>query len=133
MSGFEEIPNTADWAMRVWAPNLPALFAEAAHGMNSLSGAQSAHAPLVLRTFNANAFDAESLLVAFLSELVYLAEQEHLVFDDFTVDINGSTLKIILSGAPLLSIDKSIKAVTYHNLHILKTEFGFQVEIVFDV
>jgi SHS2 domain-containing protein len=132
-SGFEELSHTADWAMRVWAGSLPALFAEAARGMNALSGIKPAPGPRVSRTFEAQALDEESLLVEFLSELVWAVEQENLVFDSFEVVLKGSKLKVIMSGAPIFSINKSIKAVTYHNLKITKTQPGFQVEIVFDV
>jgi SHS2 domain-containing protein len=132
-SGFEELSHTADWAMRVWARSLPELFAEAARGMNALSGIKSTYGPRVSRTFEAEAQDGENLLVAFLSELVWAVEQEYLVFDSFDVVLKGSKLKVIMSGAPILSINKSIKAVTYHNLQITETETGFQVEIVFDV
>jgi SHS2 domain-containing protein len=38
-----------------------------------------------------------------------------------------------LYGAPILSMDKAIKAVTFHNLQIQKTRRGVEVEIVFDV
>jgi SHS2 domain-containing protein len=38
-----------------------------------------------------------------------------------------------LEGAQLVSIDKEIKAVTYHNIAIKKTPRGLQVRIVFDV
>jgi SHS2 domain-containing protein len=132
-SGFEELPHTADWALRVWAADLPALFAQAVRGMNALSGAQAAPGPRLRRNFAAVAPDLESLLVLFLSELVYAAEQEHLVFDAFEIDLHGFELKASLSGAPILSLNKSIKAVTYHNLQIRHTEAGFEVEIVFDV
>ncbi len=132
-SGFEELLHTADWAMRVWARSLPELFVEAARGMNALSGLKPTSGPRVSRTFEAEAPDGESLIVAFLSELVWAVEQENLVFDAFRVVLEGSKLKVIMSGAPIFSINKSIKAVTYHNLQITKTELGFQVEIVFDV
>ena len=132
-SGFEELPHTADWALRVWARSLPELFVEAAHGMNALSGLKPSPDRHVSRSFKAKAPDLESLLVAFISELVWAVEQENLVFDSFDVVLKGSNLKVIMSGAPILSINKSIKAVTYHNLKITKTERGFQVEIVFDV
>jgi len=130
---FEELPHTADWALRVWAADLPALFVEAARGMNALSGAQPSARPRIRRAFAAEAPDVESLLVLFLSELVYAAEQEHLIFDAFEIDLEGSELKVNMSGAPLLSLNKSIKAVTYHNLQIRSTDSGFEVEIVFDV
>jgi SHS2 domain-containing protein len=132
-SGFEELSHTADWAMRVWARCLPELFVEAARGMNALSGLKPAPGPRISRTFEAEAPDKESLLVEFLSELVWAVEQENLVFDAFRVVLKGSKLKVTMSGAPILSINKSIKAVTYHNLQITKTDLGFQVEIVFDV
>jgi len=32
LSGFEEIRHTADWALRVWAPDLSTLFTQAAQG-----------------------------------------------------------------------------------------------------
>jgi SHS2 domain-containing protein len=132
-SGFEELSHTADWAMRVWTGSLPVLFAEAARGMNALSGAKPAPGPRVSRTFETQAPEMESLLVAFLSELVWTVEQENLVFDEFKVVLKGSKLTVFMSGALILSLNKSIKAVTYHNLQIVKTKAGFQVEIVFDV
>ncbi len=36
--GFREIEHTADWELHIWAPNLVALFEEAAGGMYKLSG-----------------------------------------------------------------------------------------------
>jgi SHS2 domain-containing protein len=135
---FEELPHTADWAMRVRAMDLPELFAESARGMNALSGARPLSAaegpgPCAHRTVNLSAPDAESLLVAFLSELVYAAEQERLMFDEFKIQIEGQTLKVEMDGAPIASINKSIKAVTYHNLQIREIDGGVEVEIVFDV
>ncbi len=132
-SGFEELSHSADWQMRVWAKSLPALFAEAARGMNALAGVKPSPGPRVRRDFETEAPDAESLLVAFLSELVWAAEQENLVFDTFKVVLKDSRLNVRMTGSQILSVNKSIKAVTYHNLQIRKTDDGFQVEIVFDV
>jgi SHS2 domain-containing protein len=130
---FEELPHTADWALHIWAADLPALFIEAARGMNTLSGAQPAPGPRLHRVFAAEAPDNESLLVLFLSELVYTAEQEHLVFNEFEIELNGPGFKVSMFGSPLLSLNKSIKAVTYHNLQIQQTASGYTVDIVFDV
>lgn len=135
---FEELPHTADWALRVWAADLPTLFGEAARGMNALAGAALAASPRLQRTFAASGPDAESLLVAFLSELVYYTEQEHTGFDDFNLemrqDANGIFwLRAILHGARLTELTKAIKAVTYHGLEICATGQGFETTIVFDV
>lgn len=139
--GFEEIPHTADWSIRVWADDLPGLLAESARGMYWLSGAKltlganegMAEAPREKRTYETEGPDAESLLVAFLSELVYYTEQENLGFDDFEIRVKDGRLKADMGGAPLESLDKAIKAVTWHNLKINETARGLEAEIVFDV
>ncbi len=132
-AGFQEMPHTADWAMRVWAPDLPSLFTQAALGMNVLSGARLAAGPRLSRTFAQQAADPESLLVAFLSELVFLQEGDALGFDAFEVRLHGLQLSVEMQGARLESLEKPIKAVTYHNIAISRTPRGYEVEVVFDV
>ncbi len=131
--GFEEIAHTADWSVHVWAQDLPSLFVESARAMNALAGTVTVKSPRLKRTFEAEAPDAESLLVAFLSELVYYQEQENLAFDAFTLNVENGKLKIDMEGAQIASTDKAIKAVTYHNLKIEKTKRGLETTIVFDV
>jgi len=135
---FEELPHTADWSLRVWAANLNQLFCESARGMNALTGVRLAENPRVRRTFTASAPDVENLLVSFLSELVYFADVDRLAFDHFDIhlDMEASQpflLSVTLHGAPILSLDKAIKAVTFHNLQIQQTPLGVEVEMVFDV
>ncbi len=130
---FEEIQHTADWSLRVWAANLPELFAEAARGMTTLAGARLAASPRTSRTIEISAPDIEGLLVSFLSEILYLGEEEKLAFDEFKIQIVGNRLSAEITGASIRSIDKTIKAVTYHNLLIRQTSRGYEVEIVFDV
>ena len=131
--GFKEISHTADWSIRVWADDLAGLLVESARGMNWLAGAELANEPRITKTFNTEEPDNESLLVAFLSELVYYAEQENTGFDDFVIKIKNDTLKVEMQGAPLESLSKSIKAVTWHKLEIRESALGLEVEIVFDV
>jgi SHS2 domain-containing protein len=131
--GFEEVAHTADWSVRVWADDLPGLFVEAARAMNSLSGTAAGQAPRLRRTFESEAPDAETLLVSFLSELVYLQEQENVAFDRFELALQDQRLRVEMEGGPVERVDKAIKAVTYHNLKVERTEQGFETTIVFDV
>jgi SHS2 domain-containing protein len=131
--GFEEVSHTADWSARVWAPDLPTLFKEAARAMNSLSGTVIGTNGRVSRALEVEGPDLENLLVAFLSELVFYQEQENLTFDDFDLRVAGQWLKVAMEGAQTESVDKAIKAVTYHNLKIERTTEGFETTIVFDV
>jgi len=131
--GFQEIAHTADWSVHVWAPDLPALFVESARAMNALSGTVIGEGERVRRAFESEAPDPESLLVSFLSELVYYQEQENLAFDVFDVRVASQWLKVQMEGAQVGSIDKAIKAVTYHNLRIVRTSEALETTIVFDV
>jgi SHS2 domain-containing protein len=135
---FEELTHTADWSLRVWAPDLNQLFTESARGMYALAGIRLAEKPRVRRLISLSSPDVESLLVSFLSELVYISEQDRLAFDQINLSLDLETgsachMSSILRGAPILSLDKAIKAVTYHNLKIQQSTRGYESEIVFDV
>lgn len=133
-AGYRELAHTADWELEAWAPSLALLFEQAARGMYALSGVRLSSAPRARRTLHLQAIDAESLLVRFLAELLYLGEQEGLGFDIFALSLSGETsLHAELSGAPIASLEKEIKAVTYHNLAIRHTERGLEINLVFDV
>jgi len=130
---FEEIRHTADWSIRVQAPDLASLFSQAALGMNEIAGVTLAMSPRLEHTFDADSSEHEGLLVAFLSELVFQAEHEKAAFDQFNISITKNHLHVEMTGAPILTMIKAIKAATYHNLKIDKTRDGLVAEIVFDV
>jgi SHS2 domain-containing protein len=132
-AGFEERPHTADRALRVWAADLPALFTEAARGMYFLMEMHLAPAPRSTRVFETQAPDPESLLVSFLSELLFLLENERLAFDRFEIHCEATALHVQMSGAPFQSLTGLVKAVTYHNLIIQRKKGRYEAEIVFDV
>ncbi|RMF25326.1 MAG: archease [Cyanobacteria bacterium J083] len=131
---FEEIDHTADWAYRVRGKNLAELFIQAALGLYSLVGMELKPGERVTRSIQLNAIDTESLLVAWLNELLYLHETESLGFEQIDIEhIDGTNLKATVIGAPTQQWLKDIKAVTYHNLAIKKIESGLEVTIVLDV
>lgn len=132
-AGFEELPHTADWALRVWAPSLEALLEQAARGMYALSGIEIVAQPELSRALEFSAADAETLLVDFLGELLYIAESERVAFNRFDITVAALHSRAVLEGGPILTWKKEIKAVTYSDLAIRPTEAGLEVEIVFDV
>jgi len=136
--GYREREHTADWELEAWAPDLPGLFEQAARGMYALAAVRLKDGSSLSRTLSLSAYDSEGLLVAFLAELLFLGSAEHgeggrLGFDSFDIRINGNALHATVSGAPILSLDREIKAVTYHILKIRRTAEGFEVNLVFDV
>jgi len=101
--------------------------------MNALMGVRLSAGPRTTRVYEARGSDPESLLVAFLSELLYTLENERLAFDQFETNLEKDTLHVAMSGGPLQSLTGFIKAVTFHNLNIQHSKGTYQVEIVFDV
>jgi len=132
-AGYLEVDHTADCELKAWAPDISTLFEQVALGMYSLAGASLQAEPRISRQIELQDSDRESLLVGFLSELLYLCEIERLGFDTFDISIEKSSLQAKLDGGPLKALSKEIKAVTYHDLEIEAVPGGYKVSIVFDV
>ncbi len=136
MKRFEEIPHTADWSFRAFGRDLKEVFENAAFAMVSMEGVvpPEAAAPVTVRQVQATGIDFESLLVNWLSELLYLQESQHETFHRFQVELLSPTsLRAKAFGTPHGKIDKHIKAVTFHNLTIQQTPEGWQATVVVDV
>ena len=133
--GFEEVEHTADKALRIFGINLKELMISAAQGMTQLMvGDLSKISIDIEKRIELQAVDAESLLVEWLSELAYWAETELLAFKKFRItDVTATRLEATIVGGKLVTLEKHIKAVTYHNLEIRKTPKGLEVTVVFDV
>lgn len=143
MVPFEEIPHTADWAIRAYGRTLPELFTNAALGMYALLTDLESLPETERREVAVEAASPEGLLVAWLNELVYLTEREGLAFKRFEVldlalpdpgdpDSLGR-FRGAAYGARPGSVRKYIKAVTYHNVAIRQVNGLYVVELVFDV
>ena len=133
-AGFEEVDHTADVALRIWAPNFEALLCQAALGMTRLMYGSITSGQVVRKRFSLEAFDRESLLVEWLGELAYSAEINREVFYEFGFEcVTDCRLIAAACGNRVDSLQTVIKAVTYHNLKIIKTDRGLEATVVFDV
>lgn len=134
VAGFEEVEHTADWAYRVWGQNLAELFIQAAKGLYAIASVQVGSTSPISRNIQLKGVDYESLLVAWLNELLYLHESEGLGFNQFEIlHLDRQTLQVKVSGAPVKNWNKLIKAVTYNNLTIQTTEKSLEATLVLDV
>jgi SHS2 domain-containing protein len=138
VTGFTFIEHTADLAVRATAMNLPDLFIQAAKGMYALLGELVAADHPVERALQLRAPDAESLLHDLLAELLWEIDSagrlyEAFEFEQFTeqglaVRCRGHTLDTARSER-----STEIKAVTYHDLRIVRREQVYEVTVVFDI
>lgn len=130
--GYEEVDHTADIALRVWGGDYQTLLSQAANGLYDLMGIAPVPGSEVERQFTLTQETLETILVDFLNELLYLSE-EGCVFKDFSFAERDSEYLVQAAGQEIRSQNRHIKAVTFHDLNIEKTDDGFEATITFDV
>ena len=131
---FEEIEHTADRAFRVRGHDLPDLLVNAAHAMHALGGVQPAGETSATRDLEVEGIDAESLLVDWLNEILFLEQEHQLVCEKFQIyELKGYHLRARVETRECTDYQADIKAVTFHNLKICKTPAGLEAEVVMDV
>jgi SHS2 domain-containing protein len=135
-SGFEEVSHTADLEIRVFAEDLESLFKEAANGMFSLCVIEDLEKGIssVKQSISLDAMDYEGLLILFLEELLYRLTEDYMFFEIENIEIVSEyALKAQINGTQIKAYQRDIKAVTYHNLNIQRSDDGYSVNIVFDI
>lgn len=131
---FEEVDHTADIAIRVWGRDLAELFANAAYGLACQMADLAEVDRTVEQSIELGAYDAETLLVAWLGELLYLGERDGCVFTDFDMlEVVPTRLRSVARGGVVQEYWRHIKAVTFSDLEIVSTGEGYETTIVFDV
>jgi SHS2 domain-containing protein len=135
---FETIDHTADLAVRVWSPDLPGLFAEAARAMTSLMTEPGAIEGRETVAITAEGADAPDLLVNWLREILYLWHGRELLTAEVDIlEIGETRIRSRLRCDPYdparHEIRHELKAVTYHDLRVEPAPGGWEAVVVFDV
>jgi SHS2 domain-containing protein len=134
---FCELEHTADILVRVSGSSLEELFAESARAMFSCMH-EERRGGSVTRHLSLEAADTDALLHDFLSELIFVAEVDNIVFSDVEVSISGLTLQATAYGEPfdpeVHAGGTEIKGISYYGLHIREEQdHHCVVEVLFDV
>ena len=133
---FEELSHTADVRIRVTAPTLNLLFSDAFSAlMQTLFGRNRAGG--FKKEVHIESPDYESLLMDFLSEVLFICEVEGLVFNHAEVTIEGNSLTAVLDGEPFdrtrHAEGTEVKGISYSGLSITQGTNGYMLDILFDV
>ena len=134
---FEIIDHTADVGIRAYGATMNEAFANAARALFSLITELDDVEEVLHRDIKINASDLESLLVAWLNELIYRFDTEGVLFKRFDIIQLGDThLKARSYGEKVdsskHSLKTGVKGATYHMLKVDKTD-GFRVQVLFDI
>ncbi len=137
-SGFETFAVTADTGIRAWGPTLAAVFREAARGLFSLMVEEGSVVCRERVRLAVSAGDRETLLAAWLNELLYLHETRAFVVGEWRIDrIEETALEAEVGGE---GVDPArhvvlghVKAATYHELVVRPTDAGWEARVIVDV
>jgi SHS2 domain-containing protein len=135
---YEAFEHTADIGLDAYGETLPALFINAARGMESLLVAPEQVHVVTSREIIVKGHDSISLLIAWLNELIFLFDTEYLLFRDFEIaTLTDTTLTGTARGEHYDSqrheLGSAIKAATWHEAAITPDNEGYQARIIFDL
>jgi len=133
---FEILEHKADLKIRVFGKTKKELFENAMVGMFEAGGYEKENKSQEKKVkIKIKSFDLSSLLVDFLSEILYLTETKKLVFQKIEFEkFSENEIEAILTGKELKRIGVHIKGVTYHDLKIEQKKDGiWEAIILFDI
>ena len=137
MKHFSFLPHTADAGMLVRGATLEEMFIHAAEGLSAYLGAPAGRGRNFTFTVRAEGPDTESLLVAWLNELLRETEVRHSAVTAFAIkELSSCALTASVRARPLLPGERparEIKAATYCGVSVQKTEKGYCARVIFDV
>ncbi len=133
---FEILSHTADIGIIAYGSDMTEAFSNAARGMFSLIAELESVGETERRDTQLTAPDRESLLVAWLNELIYLFDVENIIFKRFDINLVSETeLQASSYGGKVDHRHQpkmGIKAATYHMLKIEENN-GIKVQVLFDI
>jgi SHS2 domain-containing protein len=135
---YETFEHTADLGLRVRAADLDSLFAEAGRGLFSLMVANLDAVRLVEEvSLGVVGDELDYLLFDWLNELLYIFETRRLVLVEFNVRASESSVQATARGEPFdparHQSEHEVKAITYHELKVVKENGDWLAEVIVDI
>ena len=135
---YELFEHTADLGLRVRAADLDTLFVEAAACLFSavLEDIGSVRADQKVMVEVAGT-DREFLLFDWLRDLLLKFDEDHLIFGKFEVKVRDDGLTGTAWGEPLDParhlLAHEVKAITYHELKVVRDGDGWLAEVIVEI
>lgn len=135
---YELFEHTADLGLRVTAPDLDTLFAEAGACLFSAVVEDLASVrPAVEVRVELAGDDREFLLFDWLRELLVRHDADRLLFGTFAVSVRDGGLIGTAWGEPIDPerhvLSHEVKAITYHELRVEQVADGWLAEVIVDI
>lgn len=135
MNKYKILKHPSDLKLKVFGKTKEELLINALEGMFlSMKPKIKKSQRTIKREFQIKSLDFPSLLIDFLSEALYLSDLYNEVYLEAEIKhLGDKRIEGKFLGKKIESIDLEIKAVTYHNLKIRKTNQHWEAVILFDI
>jgi len=138
MRPYRILEHTADIGFEAFGSTREETFANAARALTDLIVDLDAIDPREELTVRVQGADPESLLVNWLSELLYLHDAEGWLFRDFEIqNLRDDSLVAVARGEKFErwrhEAKLQVKAITYHQLALERTPEGWRAQVYVDI
>ena len=135
---YELFDHTADLGLRVVAPDLNSLFQDAAVALTSaMIDDVSSIEPKSPHSIQLVGNDLAYLLFDWLNQFLTQFEIEGLLFSKFEVAVRNGIVTATAWGEPFdrsrHNLSREVKAITYHELKVERTDGGWLAEVIVDI
>lgn len=135
MKKFEILEHTADLKIRAFGKTKEELFKNALLAMAEGLQPRIKNQESGIREIKVRSADLETLLVDFLSDVLYLTQVNKEIYAQVKFKkFSDTEIEAELVGKKVEGFGEDIKAVTYHNLKVSQTKDGtWEATILFDI
>jgi SHS2 domain-containing protein len=138
MHPFRTLEHTADVGFEAFGSTREEVFANAARALINLIVDLDTIKPCEDVALQIDGPDPESLLVNWLSELLFLHDAEGWLFRDFEIrNFHDDSLSALARGEKFQpsrhQTKMMVKAITYHQLTLDKTPQGWRAQVYVDI
>lgn len=138
MMGYEFFDHTADIGIRAQGETLEELFVAMAQGLTELIAEDSTLEVKQTRVMELSAESTESLLLAWLKELLFWFSSDGFLPARYELDtVTPTTLRGRISGEafdPARHVQgREVKAITRHQLRVWQQDAGWHSQVIVDI
>jgi protein archease len=131
---FEILEHPADIGFRAFGGSLAELFENAALAMLSIADEPASVTPRFEYSLRAEGGDSESLLVGWLSEVLFWFDGRNVAFHRFRITrMDPEHVEGTGFGEPRHAAKLIVKAVTWHQLRVARSKAGWVAEVYLDI
>jgi len=132
---YKILSHTADLRLEVYGKTMEELFINAIEALAHIL-LPSLKAPIKTQareTIKIKSFNQNTLLVDFLNEVLSRSQINRMLYFAEKIKLADYSLEAELSGIKVNKFEEDVKAVTYHEAVIQKSDNLFKTRLVFDI